>query len=146
MKIATPKSAYIWLRTVDCVPVTGSTMRAEREADQRVEQRARGLHGGEHRAQRVGERQADDDLLEDQAAEAERVEVDRAVLDDRHDADGQRRRAMIARARPGTILLENSGASRKSGEIRARTRKNPATCCSEKRARSSLGSIRRRRA
>ena len=26
MKIATPNSAYIWLRTVDCVPVTGSTM------------------------------------------------------------------------------------------------------------------------
>ncbi len=26
MKIATPNNAYIWLRTVDCVPVTGSTM------------------------------------------------------------------------------------------------------------------------
>ena len=26
MKIATPTSAYIWLRTVDCVPVTGSTI------------------------------------------------------------------------------------------------------------------------
>src|SRR5689334_19617675 len=49
--------------------------------------------------------------------------------------------AMTPRARPGTILLEKSGASRKSGETRARTRKNPATCCSEKRASSSLGSI-----
>src|SRR5829696_915158 len=49
--------------------------------------------------------------------------------------------ARTPRARPGIILLEKSGASRKSGETRARTRKNPATCCSEKRARSSLGSI-----
>ena len=31
--------------TADCVPVTGSTMRAEGEADQRVQQRARRLQG-----------------------------------------------------------------------------------------------------
>src|SRR4051794_1132249 len=49
--------------------------------------------------------------------------------------------AITARARAGTILLENSGAKMKSGETRATTRKNVATSCSEKRARSSLGSI-----
>src|SRR3954451_5780743 len=49
--------------------------------------------------------------------------------------------AMIDRTRPGIILLENSGARMKSGEIRARTRKKAATCCSENRARISLAVI-----
>src|SRR6478609_5798906 len=48
--------------------------------------------------------------------------------------------AITARARAGIILLEKSGARRKSGETRARTRKNVATSCSENRARSSLTS------
>ena len=48
---------------------------------------------------------------------------------------------MTARARAGIILLENSGARMNSGEIRARTRKKAATCCSENRARSSLAVI-----
>src|SRR5438067_3915034 len=50
--------------------------------------------------------------------------------------------AMIDRTRGGIILLENSGASRNSGETLASTRKKAATCCSENRARSSLAVIR----
>src|SRR3954447_8827582 len=44
-------------------------------------------------------------------------------------------------ARAGICLDENSGASRNSGETRASTRKNVATCCSENRAISSLAFI-----
>src|SRR5690349_5244343 len=40
-----------------------------------------------------------------------------------------------------TILELNIGASRNSGEMRARTRKKAATCCSEKCARRASGSI-----
>src|SRR3954451_4733411 len=47
--------------------------------------------------------------------------------------------------RIGIDLLENIGASRNSGEMRPRTRKNAATSSVEKRCRSALGSIRRGR-
>src|SRR5215207_5220622 len=49
--------------------------------------------------------------------------------------------ATIVRARPGRLLLENSGARMNSGLTRARTRKNPATCCSVNWARSALAFI-----
>src|SRR5919205_528944 len=44
--------------------------------------------------------------------------------------------AMTVRTRAGIILLENSGAIRNSGEMRASTRKKPASCCSPKCCRS----------
>src|SRR3954452_10830099 len=47
--------------------------------------------------------------------------------------------------RIGIDLLENIGASRNSGEMRPRTRKKAATSSVEKRCRSALGSIGRRR-
>src|SRR5215204_5340410 len=50
-------------------------------------------------------------------------------------------RATTDLARIGTILLENSGARMNSGVMRVRTRKNAATCCSLKPARSCSGSI-----
>src|SRR3954453_3062190 len=49
--------------------------------------------------------------------------------------------ATIVRARAGRLLLENSGARMNSGLTRANTRKNAATCCSVKWARSALAFI-----
>src|SRR4051794_28072188 len=47
----------------------------------------------------------------------------------------------MPRARAGRLLLENSGARMNSGLTRASTRKNAATCCSVKWARSALAFI-----
>ena len=126
MNTATPNSVVQLRQHRRLVAGDRVDERAEREADQRVEQRAGDLQRGEHARQDEREGEPDEDLLDASARRkpsASSVDRGRAATTGA-DADRQRRRRRSRATRPGIILLENSGASRNSGETRARTRKN----------------------
>ena len=73
--------------TVDWLPVTGSTSEPNEKPISVSSSEPATCRPANIAARRVGEGETDNDFLDDQPAEGERIEVDRAVLDDRHQAD-----------------------------------------------------------